>query len=162
MGKPAGPHRRMSVKKRRAAKALGQGASYRQAAKKAGLTSRRALAGVTVAEWMSEDLFRKAVADEAAKAMSGDEWDARNALMARGQIPSRYEWDGEGHLVRATCDADAAMDRQGKALGKFKDPAEQPIAPGSALGAFLGVEPGKLATLAEAAAAVLRSVPKGE
>jgi hypothetical protein len=154
--------RRLSTRKRRAAKAVGQGESYRQAGKKAGLTSKRALAGVTVAEWMKDPNFVAEVNKEAEKNMSGPEWEARNALMARGELPTRYEWDGQGHLIRAIGEAGDAMERQAKALGKYKDGAEPPVPPGAALGAFLGVEPAKLATLAEAAAAVLRSVPKGE
>lgn len=154
--------RRMSVRKRKAAKALGQGATFAGAAKKAGINSRRAARSVTIAEWMRDPDFVKLVCDEAEKAMSGTEWEARNALMARGQIPTRYEWDGLGCLTRAVCDAGEAMDRHGKALGKYKDPTDPTQAGGSALGAFLGVEPGKLATLAEAAAAVLRSVPTSE
>lgn len=150
----------MSTQKRAAAKAVGQGASYSEAARKAGKKSKRAAKGVTVAEWMRDPRFVAIVREEAAKAMAGSEWDALNARQARGEIASQIECDGRGQIVRALCDRDKAMDRQGKALGKYKDPdVESPV---GSLGVFLGVEPSKLATLAEAAAAVLRSVPADE
>jgi hypothetical protein len=150
----------MSAAKRKAAKALGQGASYREAARKAGVRSRRAAKGVTVSEWMRDPQFVAVVKGEAEKAMSGPEWDNLNARQARGQIASIIECDGRGEIVRATCDRDKAMDRQGKALGKYKDPEAVPPS-GGAIAALASVPPEKLATLAEAAAAVLRSVPAG-
>lgn len=156
------PGPRTATARRRAAKALANGGTNAEAGAAAGHKGKRAKLGITVAEWKRDPDFRALVEKYAEEAMSGTEWEARNALMARGQLPSRYQWDGEGHLIEAVCDSDKAMDRQGKALGKFKDGSDLPSLPGSALGVFLTVEPAKLAALAEAAAEVLRAEKANE
>lgn len=113
--------KRMTTAQRKAAKAVGQGKTYREAAKKAGLNTKRSAAGVTVAEWMRDPRFVAAVNAEAEKAMSSAEWDERNARMARGEIPGRVVVDGKGRVVSAVYELGQGMERQGNALGKLKD-----------------------------------------
>lgn len=111
----------MTTQKRKAAKAVGQGKSYREAAKVAGLTGRRNLQGVTVAEWMRQPEFRALVEKYAEEAMSGQEWEARNAKIARYELPSEIVTDGQGHVVQMRFNPDRAHDRIGRALGKLRD-----------------------------------------
>lgn len=127
--------RRLSVRKRRAARAIGRrGASNREAARAAGLKSKRAREGVTIAEWRRDPAFQDLVNKYAEEAMSGAEWEARNALQARQQLPTRIVTDGQGRVLQVVYDADKPMERQGNALGKLKDrriltgPDDGPIA----------------------------------
>jgi hypothetical protein len=107
--------------RRRAAKADALGLSNKEIARRAGKTGRRAEGGVDVAEWRRNPEYRELVKKYAEEAMSGEEWEARNASIARYELPSRIETDGKGKILRMIHDVDAALHRQGKALGKLKD-----------------------------------------
>jgi hypothetical protein len=147
----------------RAAKALGRGKSLRGAARLAGETSKRALEGVTYAEWLKNDpWFAARVEKYRTESMTGEEWEDINAAVARGKIPERVIVDGQGRIVQRIFSNDNALNRLGRARGKLKDGLGEPPATGAGLGALFTADPKKLATLAEAAAAVLRSAPTGE
>lgn len=121
MAKTPKTRRSLKPKHRRAAKAIAQGRGYREAGRRAGLKGPRAEKGVTVTEWMKLPAFRDMVKEYAEKAMTGEEWDERNAAQARGLLPSRIILNGRGEVTAAVIDVDRAMDRQGNALGKLKD-----------------------------------------
>jgi hypothetical protein len=107
---------------RRLAKARVGVKSDREAARRAGETSKRALSGVLASEWRAK--FPEFVAMEqefAEKAMSGREWDERNTILARGLAPSRIFFNAKGEVTGGMCDVDKAMDRHGNSLGKLKD-----------------------------------------
>lgn len=119
--KPPERHTRLAARHHKAAKALGQGATLRDAAAKAGLKGNRARKGVTIAEWLRRQDFRELVQKYATEAMSGDEWEAINAQVARFARPERVIADGDGNVVQVVYANERALDRQGRALGKFKD-----------------------------------------
>ncbi len=147
----------------RAAKAIGRGRSLRAAARLCGEKSRRALAGVTYAEWLKNDpWFASRVEKYKAESMTGEEWEDINAAVARMEIPEKVIVDAAGKIKERIYSNDNALNRLGRARGKLKDGLGEPPAAGAGLGALFTADPKKLATLAEAAAAVLRSAPTGE
>ena len=147
----------------RAAKALARGRSLRAAARLCREKSKRALEGVTYAEWLKNDpWFVARIEKYKAESMAGDEWEDINAAVARMEIPEKVIIDAAGKVKERVYSNDNALNRLGRARGKLKDGLGEPPAGDSALAVLLAAEPKKLATLAEAAAAVLRSAPKGE
>lgn len=146
----------------RAAKALGRGRSLRAAARLAGETSKRALQGVTYAEWLKSDpWFVERVEKYRQESMTGEEWEDINAAVARMEIPEKVVVSADGKVKERIYSNDNALNRLGRARGKLKDLGEPPPGGETALGALLTTPSAKLAILAEAAAAVLRSVPAG-
>jgi hypothetical protein len=113
----------ITPQKRRAAKALGLGKSNGEAAAAAGLKGKRNTNGrsILISEWKKDPEFRALIDRYAEEAMSGPEWEARNAAQARMAIPVRVVTDAEGRVLQAVYESDRAMDRQGRALGKLRD-----------------------------------------
>lgn len=113
----------ITPQKRRAAKALGLGKSNGEAAKAAGLKGKRNTQGrsILISEWKRDPAFVALVERYAEEAMSGPEWEARNAKIARYELPSEIVTDGEGRITQMRFNPDRAHDRIGRALGKLRD-----------------------------------------
>lgn len=159
------PRKRKPDRRRqdRAAKAIGRGRSLRAAARLCRERSKRALQGVTYAEWLAKDpWFVARVEKYRAESMTGQEWEDINAAVARMEIPEKVIVDAAGKIKERVYSNDNALNRLGRARGKLKDGLGEPPGAGASLGALFTADPKKLATLAEAAAAVLRSAPTGE
>lgn len=106
----------LSATKRKYAKARAEGATMRAAAAQAGMTSRRALQGVTGTRWEKEPEVIAAIKDYAEKQMSGAELNGRLAAMVRGEIPTGATRQASG-AVEARFDQIRAADVLSKNLG---------------------------------------------
>lgn len=86
-------------------------------ARRLGMKSKRALRGITLVEWRRAPAYAALVEKYAGEAMSKDEWLARNAMVARLEVPSRVELGAKGQVLRTIFDSEKAMERQARALG---------------------------------------------
>lgn len=111
----------LSPTQRKYARARANGSTMRDAAREAGLESKRGLQGVTGAEWEKLREVQDAIRKYAENNMGADEVKGRLAAMARGEIPTAVVTDGQGLIIRKQFKQREALEAIAKILGLMKE-----------------------------------------